>query len=35
MTIKKGGICVLEGRMWKGFNLELLVSPKFLKDITD
>ncbi len=35
MTIKKGGICVLEGRMWEGFNLELLISPKFLKDITD
>ncbi len=35
MTIKKGGICVLEGRMWEGFNLELLFSPKFLKDITD
>lgn len=35
MTIKKGGICVLEGRMWEGFNLELLVSPKFLREITD
>lgn len=35
MTIKKGGVCVLEGRMWEGFNLELLISPKFLKDITD
>jgi phosphohistidine phosphatase len=34
MTIKKGGICVLEGGMWKGFTLELLFSPKFLKDIT-
>jgi phosphohistidine phosphatase len=35
MTIKKGGICVLEGRMWEGFNLELLVSPKFLIDVID
>lgn len=35
MTIKKGGICMLEGRMWEGFNLELLISPKFLKDILD
>jgi phosphohistidine phosphatase SixA len=35
MTIKKGGICVLEGRMWEGFNLELLISPKFLKVVTD
>ena len=35
MTIKKGGICVLEGRMWEGFTMELLISPKFLKEITD
>jgi phosphohistidine phosphatase SixA len=35
MTIKKGGICVLEGRMWDGFTLELLISPKFLKAVTD
>lgn len=35
MTIKKGGICVLEGRMWKGFTLELLISPKFLKTIAE
>src|SRR5665648_1225856 len=30
MTIKKGGVCVLEGGMWKGFTLELLIPPKFL-----
>lgn len=35
MTIKKGGVCVLEGRMWEGFTMELLVSPKFLKQVTD
>jgi phosphohistidine phosphatase len=35
MTIKKGGICVLEGRMWEGFTMELLFSPKFLKAVTD
>lgn len=35
MTIKKGGLCVLEGRMWEGFTMELLISPKFLKQITD
>lgn len=35
MTIKKGGICILEGRMWEGFTMELLISPKFLKEITD
>ena len=34
MTIKKGGVCVLEGRMWEGFTMELLISPKFLKKIT-
>lgn len=34
MTIKKGGICVLEGGMWKGFTMELLISPKFLRDIS-
>jgi phosphohistidine phosphatase SixA len=33
MTIKKGGICVLEGGMWEGFKMELLISPKFLKNI--
>ncbi len=31
MTIKKGGVCVLEGGMWDGFTMELLISPKFLK----
>ncbi len=35
MTIKKGGICVLEGGMWKGFTMELLISPKFLKGLVD
>lgn len=35
MTIKKGGICVLEGRMWEGFTMELLFSPKFLKAVTN
>lgn len=34
MKIKKGGICVLEGGMWEGFRMELLISPKFLKVIT-
>lgn len=34
MTIKKGGICVLSGGMWEGFTMELLVSPKFLKEVT-
>lgn len=31
MTIKKGGLCILEGGMWKGFTMELLLQPKFLK----
>ena len=30
MTIKKGGLCILEGGMWKGFTLELLLQPKVL-----
>jgi phosphohistidine phosphatase len=35
MKLKKGGICVLEGGMWDGFSMELLMSPKFLRQITD
>jgi phosphohistidine phosphatase len=35
MTIKKGGICILEGGMWKGFTLELLLSPKVLRTISE
>lgn len=35
MTLKKGGLCVLEGGMWKGFTLELLISPKFLNQLVD
>lgn len=30
MTIKKGGLCILEGGMWKGFTLELLIQPKVI-----
>jgi phosphohistidine phosphatase len=35
MTIKKGGICILEGGMWKGFTMELLLQPKALKSIVE
>jgi phosphohistidine phosphatase len=28
MTLKKGGICILEGGLWQGFSLKLLLSPK-------
>lgn len=35
ISLKKGGLCVLEGRMWEGFTMELLIAPKFLKEITD
>ena len=35
MTIKKGGICVLEGGMWKGFTMELLLQPKVMKTISE
>lgn len=31
MSLKKGGICVLQGGMWDGFTLELVISPKALK----
>ncbi|HXH74840.1 MAG TPA: phosphohistidine phosphatase SixA [Bacteriovoracaceae bacterium] len=34
MTIKKGGICVLEGGMWEGFKMELLISYKFMRTVT-
>jgi len=34
MKIKKGGICVVEGSMWEGFSLELLISPKFLSQVS-
>ncbi len=33
LNLKKGGICVLQGGMWEGFTLELLMSPKALKSI--
>lgn len=33
MKIKKGGICVLSGGMWEGFTMELLISPKLLRNI--
>lgn len=35
MTIKKGGICVLEGGMWKGFTLELLMQPKVMRTMVE
>lgn len=35
MTIKKGGLCVLEGGMWKGFKMELLLQPKTMKMMVD
>lgn len=35
MTIKKGGICVLEGGMWKGFKMELLLQPKVMKSLSE
>ncbi|MFL5783100.1 MAG: phosphohistidine phosphatase SixA [Bacteriovoracaceae bacterium] len=33
LSMKKGGICVLQGGMWEGFTLELLLSPKSIKTI--
>jgi phosphohistidine phosphatase SixA len=34
MSIKKGGICILEGGMWKGFTMELLLRPKVMMTIS-
>lgn len=31
LDLKKGGICVLEGGMWDGFTLELVLSPKAMR----
>ncbi len=33
LSMKKGGICVLQGGMWDGFTLEMLVSPKSMKSL--
>ena len=35
MSIKKGGICILECVMWEGFTMELLISPKTLRALCD
>jgi len=35
LSLKKGGICVLQGGMWEGFTLELLVSPRMIKSFKD
>ncbi len=35
MSLRKGGLCVLEGGMWKGFTMELLITPKFLNQVTE
>ncbi len=35
MTIKKGGLCILEGGMWKGFTMELLLRPKVMRTIAE
>lgn len=35
MNLKKGGICVLEGGMWQGFKMELLLQPKVMKTMVD
>lgn len=31
LELKKGGICILEGGLWQGFKMELLLSPKSMK----
>lgn len=34
MAFKKGGVCVLEGGIWEGLAMKLLVSPQFLEDLS-
>ncbi len=34
MGFKKGGVCVLEGGIWEGLMMKLLVSPQFLEDLS-
>lgn len=33
MSFKKGGVCVLEGGMWQGLQLELLLSPQIIEGL--
>lgn len=35
MAFKKGGVCVLEGGMWEGLEMKLLISPHFLEQLKD
>lgn len=35
MAFKKGGMCVLEGGIWEGLTMQLLISPQSLEDIAD
>ena len=32
MIFKKGGVCVIEGGMWEGLEMKLLLSPQALED---
>lgn len=34
MALKKGGVCVLEGGMWQGLKLELVLSPQTLEALS-
>lgn len=34
MELKKGGMCILEGGVWQGFEMKLLVSPNALEIIS-
>ena len=33
MTFKKGGVCFIEGSMWEGLEMKLLLSPQAMEDI--
>lgn len=32
MTFKKGGVCLIEGGMWEGLEMKLLLSPQIIED---
>lgn len=33
MNFKKGGVCLVEGSMWDGLEMKLLLSPQMVEDI--
>lgn len=35
MEFKKGGVCLIEGSMWEGLEMKLLLSPQSIEDLTE